>query len=396
MDAALELLTAIPTDRTEPGAGLAVLLADFVGCALAAQNGPPLSAFAADGASGAAAALALRASGADRDDVDWRSLHHPGSVVWPVALAVAGEVGASGDQLTAAAQHGYSVAATMADLLGPRHRRVWHVTATAGALAAAATASVLLGSDRRTRQVALALAAANCGGLASAVLERRGAGAFNRSAAAMLGLASARSAAAGATGMLRPISGAGGVLEAMSGGEDVTAVSVRDGLTDAAPRFLPISGFLQSAVVGTAAARGMLAGNLTSLRIGLAPGTLALVGDSSAGPWWDAREGVVRAWIAGDPFRVDRTRGTEELAGVVALEPEDVGVGHAIVRVVTDRGSLDLVVGPWSAQDPDAADRIGRKWADLPNGRGIGLLDLAARTLAPDGSVDDLMNELRR
>lgn len=388
MDPALDLLAGISTDRTDPGGGLVLLLADFLGCVQIASSVVPVAPFVPDGVGGEVAALALRASCADRDDVDWRSLHHPGSIVWPVALAVAAEVGASGDRLTAAARHGYAVAATMADILGSAHRRTWHVTATAGAIAAAATASVLLGSDVRTRRTALALAAANCGGLAQAALERSGAAAFNRSAAATLGLASARAAVAGAVGPRAPITGPGGLQDAMAA--DATTASVRDGLADAAPRFLPVCGFLQSAVAGTATARATLPGRLVSIQVGLAPAALGLVDGAVHGLWWDATASVLQAWFGSDG---SCPAGSENLVSVV---PEALGIGHARIRAVTDTGSVDLTVAPPTLQAVDATERLLGKWTDLLGPPGAVLVDLAERLLVGPGPVDDVVTGLLR
>jgi hypothetical protein len=87
VDAVLAALVSAPLPDDVDGR-LPLLLADFLGC-LRAGRGPSQTSFSEDGIAGTVAVLALRASADDRDDIDWCSLHHPGSVVWPVVVALA-------------------------------------------------------------------------------------------------------------------------------------------------------------------------------------------------------------------------------------------------------------------------------------------------------------------
>ena len=66
-----------------------LLIADAIACCRAAPQ-PGSTAFAEDGVAGVVAQLALRMSMRDLDDVDWASLHHPGSVVLAVVFALGG------------------------------------------------------------------------------------------------------------------------------------------------------------------------------------------------------------------------------------------------------------------------------------------------------------------
>ena len=65
-----------------------LLVADAIACILAGRDLVPSEPFAGDGAAGRVALLALRASSRDLDDVDWISLHHPGSVLIPIVLTL--------------------------------------------------------------------------------------------------------------------------------------------------------------------------------------------------------------------------------------------------------------------------------------------------------------------
>ncbi|HYF16547.1 MAG TPA: MmgE/PrpD family protein [Ramlibacter sp.] len=141
------------------------LFVDWVGSALAGKGARPVEAilrFAAatgpaDGPSEvlanrsrnspylAAMANAAASHVAEQDDVHNGSVFHPATVVFPVALAGAQAIGASGRDLLTAAVAGYEVGIRVGEFLGRSHYKVFHTTGTAGTLAAAATAGHLLG-----------------------------------------------------------------------------------------------------------------------------------------------------------------------------------------------------------------------------------------------------------
>jgi 2-methylcitrate dehydratase PrpD len=83
----------------------------------------------------------------EQDDVHNGSVFHPAAVVFPPALAVAQAIGASGREFLAAVVAGYEVGIRVGEFLGRSHYRIFHTTATAGTLAAAATAGRLLKLD---------------------------------------------------------------------------------------------------------------------------------------------------------------------------------------------------------------------------------------------------------
>jgi len=95
----------------------------------------------------AAMANAAASHVAEQDDVHNGSVFHPATVVFPVALAGAQALGASGKQMLAAAVAGYEVGIRVGEFLGRSHYKVFHTTGTAGTVAAAATAGHLLGLD---------------------------------------------------------------------------------------------------------------------------------------------------------------------------------------------------------------------------------------------------------
>lgn len=80
----------------------------------------------------------------EQDDLHNSSVFHPACVVFPPALAVAQSVGASGRELLTACVVGYEVGIRVGEFLGRSHYKIFHTTATAGTLAAAATVGRLL------------------------------------------------------------------------------------------------------------------------------------------------------------------------------------------------------------------------------------------------------------
>lgn len=81
------------------------------------------------------------------DDLYDAAVIHPGTVVFPAALAAAQENGASGKELLTASIIGYEAAARVGEFLGRSHYRVFHTTGTAGTFGAASAVSHILGAD---------------------------------------------------------------------------------------------------------------------------------------------------------------------------------------------------------------------------------------------------------
>jgi len=88
----------------------------------------------------AALANGILINAADNDDTHKVALLHAGSVVVPVALALAEARGGSGRDLITALVAGYEVAVRVGMAVMPTHYRFWHSTATNGTFGAAAAA----------------------------------------------------------------------------------------------------------------------------------------------------------------------------------------------------------------------------------------------------------------
>ena len=360
------------------------LIADAIACILAGSLLVPSEPFADDGAAGRVALLALRASSRDLDDVDWISLHHPGSVVMPVVLTLARADRAG--LIARAITSGYRVAATMADLLGLEHRRRWHVTATAGALGAASAASVMLGATRLQHVAALSLAAANAGGIGQAALERSGAASFNRAAAASLGLVAARSAIAGVTATHEPLFGSRGLLALTSTGEAVST-PLRHGINDAAPRVYPVSGFAQSAVTAAVGLRPHVAEPVVSLEVIVTPIAEMMCDGSAGGDWWNLRLAVARAWSRGEGFGIDDPTTEVDVLDrvIVTSAPLDSGAAEVIATTASGRHSSAVIDAP--RLDVNSISLLHSKWSTVLGQDAEAVLAMA-RDVAAHGTVD--------
>ncbi|EXJ53395.1 uncharacterized protein A1O5_13384 [Cladophialophora psammophila CBS 110553] len=80
----------------------------------------------------------------EQDDLHNSSMMHPATVIYPTALAVAQDVGASGKEFITACVVGYEFACRAGEFLGKAHYENFHTTATTGILGAAATSAYLL------------------------------------------------------------------------------------------------------------------------------------------------------------------------------------------------------------------------------------------------------------
>ncbi len=122
---------------------------------------------------------------------DWlrQGFVHAGSAVVPAALAL-GEGNVSWKSLLEAVIVGYEIAARFGKAFGRSHYAIWHTTATAGSLGAAAAASRVLGLDDEVASHAVAIAAYYASGLWGFISYGSGVKPFSPGHAAFLGVTS--------------------------------------------------------------------------------------------------------------------------------------------------------------------------------------------------------------
>jgi 2-methylcitrate dehydratase PrpD len=152
----------------------------------------------------------------EQDDLHNGAVLHPGTVVFPAALATAQATGAPGRDLIAAAVVGYEAGARIGAFLGRSHYRVFHTTGTAGTLAAAAAAAHLLGADEPTMLHALGSAGTQAAGLWEFLREAADSKQLHTAKAAADGLLAAYVARDGFTGATNILEGERGMAAGMS------------------------------------------------------------------------------------------------------------------------------------------------------------------------------------
>ena len=101
----------------------------------------------------------------EQDDLHNSSVLHPGTVVFPAALAAAQDLGKSGAELLLASVAGYEAGIRIGEFLGRSHYRVFHTTGTAGTLAAAVAVAKLHGFDTEQMIETLGSAGTQAAGL---------------------------------------------------------------------------------------------------------------------------------------------------------------------------------------------------------------------------------------
>ncbi|MPT51432.1 MULTISPECIES: MmgE/PrpD family protein [Delftia] len=176
----------------------------------------------------AALANAAASHVAEQDDVHNGSVFHPAAVVFPPALAVAQSIGASGAELMAACVAGYEVGIRVGEFLGRSHYRIFHTTATAGTLAAAAAVGRLLGLTPAQMQHAFGSAGTQSAGLWEFLRTGADSKQLHTAHAAAAGLMSAYLAKDGFTGAQDIFTGPQGLAAGMSTDADPTRLT--DGL----------------------------------------------------------------------------------------------------------------------------------------------------------------------
>ncbi|MDB5797879.1 MAG: 2-methylcitrate dehydratase [Paucimonas sp.] len=225
------------------------LLLDWFGSALAGRGGRPveiIEQFAqamgpADGPSEvlisrrmtsplfAAMVNAASSHFAEQDDLHNSSVLHPATVVFSPALAVAQAIGASGRDLLTASVAGYEVGIRVGEFLGRSHYKIFHTTATAGTLAAAAAVGHLLKLSPEQMLHAFGSAGTQAAGLWEFLRDAADSKQLHTAKAAGNGLMAAWIAQRGFTGAAHILEGAQGMGAGMSTDADPSRLTDRLG-----------------------------------------------------------------------------------------------------------------------------------------------------------------------
>lgn len=165
----------------------------------------------------------------EMDDIFRDAVYHPGCPTIAAALAVAEDIGASGDELLRAIVIGYEISTRIGAAVQPEHYRFFHTTGTVGAFGAAAAAAALLAPGQASVALhAMATAATFASGLQQAFRSDAMTKALHAGHAAQIGLLAAQSAAHGVTGVPDILEGPVGFGAALAGKPSWTGAT--DGL----------------------------------------------------------------------------------------------------------------------------------------------------------------------
>ena len=331
-----------------------LLFHDFVACSIRGERkyGYPLDNNV-EGIADRAVRLGLYASAEDLDDVDWQVLTHPGSIVWPTAVAIGVVKQLPFEIVKSAAAYGYRTGASLAKMFGAAHRSKWHLTSTSGAFAATSTAAVAMGMSQEQHLNAMQICAANIGGSPQAGFERGGAAQTNRAAAIALGIASAQSASIGAPHVQNIWDGPRGLVEMFS--IEANEFELRDGVSTAELRLMPTNGFTHSAVFAAWKLRQRSTDTVEKIVVILPLASKALLDGSLGGDWWNPKHAIAALWQSKDPM--DLSDATKFLP-ITEVEFEEMPIRSGKVRVHTS-SSIDE---EFIDRAPEESRWIEKKW----------------------------------
>ncbi len=166
----------------------------------------------------------------EQDDLHNSSILHPGTVVFPPVFALAqSNPEISGRDFLTAAVVGYECGIRTGEFLGRSHYRIFHMTATAGTVAAAMAAGRLLNLDSGKMLHALGSAGTQAGGLWEFLRDAADSKQLHTAKASADGLLAACSAKDGMTAAGQILEGRQGMAAGMNGEGDVAKLTDRLG-----------------------------------------------------------------------------------------------------------------------------------------------------------------------
>ena len=219
----------------------------------------------------------------------------------------------------------------LAEAAGPEHRQRWHVTTTAGAVAAAGTATLLFGGDDEVAPDAVAHAASVAGGAAHAIAERTTTRFLHRAHAVTTGIACARAACAGKRAGRRVLDDGRGTF-ILSDAERLTARRASTALEETGFRLHAATGFAHSALDAALALRPL--SDIEHVRVAVSPIAATLASNpyprTDDEAWWSIEHAVAGA-LGLDIARVEVEPTAEGWAATVEAQLRDSSLRAASV-----------------------------------------------------------------
>lgn len=155
----------------------------------------------------------------EMDDLHNESIYHPGTCVFPAALAVAEAEGAGPREFLTASVAGYEVSVRVGQALGAEHYRYFHTTGTAGTFGAAVAAGHILGLGNDDMLSAVGSAGTQAAGLWQFLADGAMSKQLHPAKAAFNGVLSACLAKEGFTGPTEILLGEKALLPATARGD---------------------------------------------------------------------------------------------------------------------------------------------------------------------------------
>jgi hypothetical protein len=297
----------------------------------------------------------------DLDDVNWKQLTHPGSIIFSALLPFLFSNEVNSKNFLRAIIAGYHGSSLFAQVLQPTHSQNWHASATSGIFGAAlATANLLELSDEKKAQ-ALHFASAAIGGSSSAPRSQNGASRFTRIHAALMGSMSTLEAAESSPAPLYIVDGPGGLSDRFGVVDNFAITNPVDALHQTSIRYFPYSGFSHNALEKLEKHLPLDPDSVKSIELGLSDPLYTLIGSAQKGPWWDLSAAIANTIVNGDPF----DSSTRRINAEIKVEKIESGPSLAKIKMASSEISFEFGIQDRIGVDPIDIPRVQRKWSSL-------------------------------
>ena len=370
MDAALASFEIKSTDRERA----CLLFADYLHLLLSGKK-EIATQLSSDKLSNVAY-FAKASSYSDLDDVNWKQLTHPGSILFSALLPLLFEKDINPQNFLRSIIAGYHGSSLFAQILQPTHSRNWHASATSGIFGAAlATANLLELSDEKKAQ-ALHFASAAIGGGSNAPRSQNGATRFTRIHAALMGSMSTLEAAESSPAPLYIVDGPGGLSERFGVVDQLPKNNPIDALHQISIRYFPYSGFSHNALEKLEKFLPLDPDSVKSIELQLSEPLYTLIGSAQKGPWWDLSAAIVNTIVNGDPF----DSSTREINAEIKVEKIESGPSLAKIKMASSEISFEFGIQDRIGIEAIDIPLVQRKWLSLYQ-RSAELTDIASQII---------------
>ena len=326
--------------------------------------------------------FAKASSVSDLDDVNWKQLTHPGSIIFSSLLPFLFSNEVNSKNFLRAVISGFHGSSLFAQTLEPTHSRNWHASATSGIFGAALATANLLGLSDDEKAQALHFASASAGGSANATRSQNGATRFTRIHAALMGSMSTLEAADSSPAPLYMVDGPGGLSERFGVVDHLPAIKPNDALHQISIRYFPYSGFSHNALEKLETHLPIDSKTVKSIELQLHEPLFTLIGSSNKGPWWDLAAAISNTIANGDPFDSK----TASLSAEIKTEKTEEATSSARIKLANGEIAFDFGIQDRIGIDPIDIPRIQRKWSTLYR-ESAELTEIASQIIDGSGSA---------